>query len=908
MKKIILAILVVLSMIFGMLPLVSNNVDGLTSTIISDGTIDGGLKSYHANNYYTALWGTGTISNQGTFTEIDIGQYHQTGIGLGYYVERGYLSFNTSSVSTYEEVISATIYIKSYFLQRAIINDFDVMVENVDYGSSLDTNIGDWNVSGTNEGVLMNTAFLVPDQWYSINVAPELINISGLTQYQLSSNYEGNNNTDSNRVHFYSGIYGGSEPYIDIVTQSKGEGMVQYWDEHIVFKVEQGFEAGVFPATWTTFGSPLVTTSYAPYEGFYHAGASISESGSGNHTFQVPVDATGLYNITVSYFRKLQDIGGGTVTFTFDWYNGSAWNILETFSTPSIYSLSNWELNNTADNNPNLIFRFNVTLTAGAINNGAWIDDAELFTKSGIHMHSNSTIYPVQITSWNNTYEQIRYSVYIDIIHPTLTSYVRLIVEANYTFQSIHPNTINVTDLGSGTYNITDQEHDGVFHDVWFLREKAIVQSEINIKLWHSTLGEGFFWEKWLVMINPGTLYDNSTASIVPNPVHYVEYGSGNWTITILDYFGNHIVNRSFVANSFSINMLIDVPVHTFKAKNLRRDTTLVSIYFNATGNPFTQQLTIDEVWPIAIREGTYMFVFAFLAVQNNLTYDTGLIFYYNLTVDGDYTAYIGSDKIQIIYTDVNGMEIVVGNILTYVIGDAFVNRTVWPITITDDTRSSNRFTADLPILIHPYSVVDAEVYAYENGVTSATFYRPLPTTGTVTVIADELTIMSDFDTQIYVNRTDGSEIINVTSPGIFDLTSYTNSTNFTFWSNNTASLKRTTHFQQAEVFYWVFTPQIGKFEAGLSLNNTGNFDWRNVKWYIGIPEGVFLDATTPGRLPAIYDMDNQEYWELGLEYKVDTEGFYTDFAFINSSVTRDIYLTFLKKIGLYMRLQGELL
>lgn len=992
MKNTIFVMLIVVSMVLGFIPIISENVEAANHIIEDMDALCGSIFSF-GTPYSDALSGSDLLLN---FSN-QLASIGQRRAGITHEIARGYLSFNTSNIPENERIVSAKLY--GRIISKNINeHNFDVQTWRVDYGT-LDND--DWNVTGGYQGNWFNTSNVEVYDWVSMDLLSNSINKSGITGLKLNSSMEGTAMTPNFLYDLIIISAAGSayDPYLQITTVTESEAvitynfsqtsriptsaMVEYWDEHITSRLETGFEDGIFGPAWTIFGTPTVTASYAPFEGIYHAGASISDSGTGNHTFEAAIDGTGLYNLTLDYYRKVQDVGGGTVSFIVDWYNGTTWNELENLTTSELYDLSTWELDSSADNNPNLIFRFNITLTAGAINNGAWIDNAELITKSGFHQHSNSTIYPSEYTPHNATHEQIRYDVFITEIHPTLDSWILLNVNPNFTLQSHHPNTVNVTDEGGGVINITNQQHQDIYHNFWFTKQKDTgigsnysaniypveiidwqTQDLYRYEIWHSNwsfaflqmpnasfiyqsinpmatitqlnsttynisgaqentwlhiwftvkkssiypafvsmkrevTGEGIAWGTWAVYVNEGSWTDETNMTRLPYQEIELSLGM-TYCFSVYDYFPtpNFITNHTIIATGVNGTLFIDIPVpySPLNFKSFRDDLTIFRIWFNASGTPFTDHIPGEEWYQMDIRGGQYMIAIDYVDTTVNGTATIIRTYYLNITANSNlaYTINIGTSQLSVIVTDVNGLEIEVDNILIWVIGDVFVNRTVWPITITDRTRSVARFTADLPILIHPYSVIDAKIYSNVSGVTSATFFKPTPDTGTITIISDELIIMSDFDARIYINRTgDSSNIISASFPGIFDLTSYVNSTNITFWSNKTSSIRRETHFQQASVFFWKFTPQIGKYETSLSLNNTGSFNWREVEWYIGIPEGVFVDLYTPGRLPAIYDNDNKEWWELGLEYQIETEGFYTDFAFINSSVIRSITLLF---------------
>ena len=246
---------------------------------------------------------------------------------------------------------------------------------------------------------------------------------------------------------------------------------VEYWDDIDVSAITEDWESGGFTnGSWTTWGSPIVTASYNPAQGVYHAGASIGLSGAGNHTFETTISCAGLTNISIGYQRFVQDLGGGDVYFTADWWNGTDWVILETISVNSPYTRELWSLNSTADNIPDLKVRFNVTLTAGNVNNGAWVDDIIVASYMGFNTRLNITNYPSVTNPWNDTYEQLMYDVYLDADYYAMTEWVLLRVDPDMIYQASNPNDKTVTDMGGGIWNITGYSYIVTFYHFWFLR------------------------------------------------------------------------------------------------------------------------------------------------------------------------------------------------------------------------------------------------------------------------------------------------------------------------------------------------------------------------------------------------------------------------------------------------------
>lgn len=502
-------------------------------------------------------------------------------------------------------------------------------------------------------------------------------------------------------------------------------------------------------------------------------------------------------------------------------------------------------------------------------------------------------IYPVEIIDWG-TQNLYRYEFW-----NKNQSYIWLdMPNASFDYKSISPYA-NVTQVNSTRYNITDTHLNEGLYWIWFTLNKTPICSTF-VSMYREVTNEGILWGTWQVFYNVGTWTDPANMTRLTDQHIDLDLGT-TYCFSVYDYFPtpNIITNHTVIATpGQNTTLFVDIPVpySPLNFKSFRDDLSVFRIFYQAGGTPFTDHIPAYEWYQMDIRGGQYMIAVDYIDTTVNGTITILATYYLNITADSNYayTINIGTSQLTAIQTDVNGLELDIYTITVAVIGDVVLNRSVMPITITDKTRSISSFNADLPILIHPYSVIDAEVYSNRSGVTSATFFDPTPDEpGTITVIVDEIDVLCPFDTQIYINRSDTSNIFNITSPGTFDLTPYTNSINVTFWSNKTSSLRRVTRFQHSSVFYWSYTAPIGQYVTALSLNNTGIFNWRNVHWFIGMPEGVFIDLTTPGRLPSIYDLNDRQYWVYGLDYQVDTAAYYVDWAYFNSSTFRELSFKF---------------
>jgi len=520
---------------------------------------------------------------------------------------------------------------------------------------------------------------------------------------------------------------------------------------------------------------------------------------------------------------------------------------------------------------------------------GSWIDRfAEVYTNIWFFLAkydstsvTSETLYPVEIIDWNNTHEQLRFSVF------SHGDWVNMTIDINYTYQSASPNCTITDDHGAGIYNITNTMEDTFYH-VWFLREKALIQTNIHISMSDANIGEGFFWEKWRVMISPGTYYDNTSASRITNSEYKVTYGN-NYTIAITDFFDppNEITNYSFVANALDMDINIPIPAYPVTIYNEKSTFTEFRIYYNASGNPYNEFISPGKERVVYMRTGTYMFVFQYYTALGNYSIAPGNAYYFNYTIDGAYGIHLAGTNIATIYSQVNGLEQIFNQFNMALISPEFWAMDNLPVVPVDGTRSLTEPSYQNGVLLHPYAVIEADIQNSMNG-TSGSFFDPSPTAGTTTILTDELYIAGNYSTNIQLNLSNGWRFLNLTTaPGLIDLTAYNDTANITYWTNDSINIVRKTTIRNSGLFYWTYYPTTKLYITSQTLNNTTDFDWTDISYFVSfVPEsegGEPADLNTV----TVYDQNNTVYLVLGQHYLSTTGGIAMDFDRLNATDSR---------------------
>ena len=194
---------------------------------------------------------------------------------------------------------------------------------------------------------------------------------------------------------------------------------------------------------------------------------------------------------------------------------------------------------------------------------------------------------------------------------------------------------------------------------------------------------------------------------------------------------------------------------------------------------------------------------------------------------------------------------------------------------------------------MHPYQVIKGTIL--DNGTgTNISFNANRPTSGVVTWLSDYLHITTNMATEIFVNTSTGTNLINFTSnPGFVDMTAF-NEANITVWANSTMNVHRVSEFRQTDIFFWTYDAEQLKFTTGETISNGNDLNWRNVVWFLGFgidEDGVILPSDSGSVL--IYDVDNMVQMRLGDNFDLTDAGIEMGFSWLNASISRQFQFTY---------------
>ena len=524
--------------------------------------------------------------------------------------------------------------------------------------------------------------------------------------------------------------------------------------------------------------------------------------------------------------------------------------------------------------------------------------------------YGDFSILPAERMEYNTTHDSFRYEVYILNYTSKGVQWIHLILDESIDFImcNLIPSTY-VDDLGGGVWNLTAyygspaEDWPSMYIMLWFSVPKAPATTEVNLAMWHSTLGEGFLWERFKVVVNTGTAYNNTTATWVPTPTTHLVSGA-TYTFTVMDYFGNLIDSRTAYVSGDVYDLLIPLGVWDVGFRSWLSDTVNYAIYFNATGTPYQGQLMGGEIMHMGIREGTYMFRFDRLITDNQtITTTVAATTFYNVTVNQSVGFNIGEDGIIQVSTLVGSTSIMVGTIslslqpsVNYIISDGIYasesgTRSAGGVYVLDDEPF---LITDATAEFSSYSTTGGSVWGghvdeslmYGAWAWSSDFLSCSITNASATVLVNDTTL--------------GTTLLSRTGLSVIHLDIYADNAtssghNITVWVTPGTGITviRSTTFRWARPITWNYVLADNEYYCYFTLNNSLNLTLRNPSFLVTYPE--IQDPTTAIDLSTIelYDVDNFLVLSPTSNYTVYSTGVGFTRPTLDNSTQRNFRITF---------------
>ncbi len=151
------------------------NVKADTTTFYADDDLDGWLDKSGAAY---PPWSVTIPDN--TSTDFYVGQDK---VG-DYYIDRAFLSFNTSLIPDDANILSVTLRLRLSWDGSG--TNFDVKVYST-YYPGWNAVYPNWNATGSFQGILFNTAGIAVGNWYPMALSNAVANKTGNSQFMLNS-------------------------------------------------------------------------------------------------------------------------------------------------------------------------------------------------------------------------------------------------------------------------------------------------------------------------------------------------------------------------------------------------------------------------------------------------------------------------------------------------------------------------------------------------------------------------------------------------------------------------------------------------------------------------------------------------------------------------------------------------
>lgn len=485
----------------------------------------------------------------------------------------------------------------------------------------------------------------------------------------------------------------------------------------------------------------------------------------------------------------------------------------------------------------------------------------------------NGTAFP-DIQDWNLTYELHCYE--IDTV-PSSKNVTIAKGDANWTMCGISPMCNNTeTDDELLLWDV----YDSVCYRVWFYVPKSNPYSTVHLSLYNSFTGEGFFWEQMKVMICDGGAWDNESAEQLSRPDFDVEPNS-EYTLRVLDYFDNDLVDYPFVSSSPSIYLSIPVPVYSWQIFNMNEEPVLVKVFWNNSGSPmefFTGPSWIVERF---LKGGNYTFGVTFYGTDGVV----GDTVYFNRTIPmaglNASFVYVNGTSLFEIVTAVEGLQST-QLILTYMLSPSLV----WIGEMVPQIPSSI-LSVSSDSYVKTYYMLNVRTVEYGNGTDISYESNVGDAALDPSYSSDSLYMSGNYTTEVWVNDTAAGTTLGhyAVVPPVVELAG----SDYSVEANGTLSTVRDATYRWYEPLTYAYSPTYESYSVEATIANDQGVDWQNATLFL-----PFMNNTAVNnRSVRVWDMNNSAYLTEGVHWVQTAQGVYMWFLRWNDTVCRGFVLSY---------------
>lgn len=486
----------------------------------------------------------------------------------------------------------------------------------------------------------------------------------------------------------------------------------------------------------------------------------------------------------------------------------------------------------------------------------------------------NSTLIP-EVLDWNLTFEV--YYLALDTV-PNTKNVTLLKGGVNWTLQGVTPLT-NYTE--NSTEIRLEDVYDSICYRVYITVPKSSPYSQLHVSLYNSFTGEGLFWEQLRVFYSEGVAYNTSTGTQLSRPDFLVEPGM-DYTIRVVDYFGNPLADYSTSANAAEVFVSIPVPAYSWQIFNMNDQPVLVRILWNHSGAPWS--FFVAPGFPIErfLKGGNYSFFVTFYSSQGV----AGSTVFYNRTLPmpglNASFIFVNGTTLSEIISAVNGVQAVQTILVSLLTpGVLWTGLNVPTIPgyimggITNADIFNNRF------------VVSAQTTETHAGF-SLNYSDPVPATvSTSTIIADDWRFLGNLSTHLFINQTNTSTLVYTATT--LPATVSTNGLALSLWTNRTVSATRELSVRFTEAFTYQYRPDLRQYETNILLHNGGGIQWRNVSLFVPFSNASKVNNESV----VVFDLNLTLALAEGTNYAQTATGVYLWWPYFNTSVWKGVMINY---------------